>query len=672
VNTRRAAAVVMVLSLVGYVALHTPLRGALAHLLGVSTRGCYLCARTVTSTDVAHAVAAAVLLLAALVAARVVAGRFIGGDGERVVVYALAATALLTVPAAILGGLASLVGGSFLRPPGGPLLASIPSLAILGAAIGRGWRPPPLPRPRLPATTLPRVGLLAAGVLVGASIVVSLLHPPTQGDALTYHAPIGVFLWLYGNLTTMLDRAPGNWVFSHPGTAELVFGLLRLIGGERLADLGQLPFALLGASAAYVFTLHTRLGRGSALVAGCAFLLMPLVALQVGTQANDVAAAAFLMAAIALAAAPVPDWDLPRVAAIGLALGLTAASKVALLPGVAAIGVIVLGALTRTRRRGPAMLVLFGTFLLVVLPWWARNFVREGNPIYPQAIPLIGHGVNVGALGAFDFEYVPRRIFWPLYPWLEPIDDRSGYGALFAVAVLPGLIACWRRGRGWPLGLWLASFLVTLPLWWKYTLHEPRFLLPYVGLAAAFVPWSLVAVGHQWRGRAAVILAAAAVFTVIAGFDQTILPIARLPVARAAFYDRLWAVDPVADGLPEHDGLLLVSGYGNGRVDYASTYPLLGPHQRRDLVLLDASDIRNPQTVRQRMLRAQVRYVYVTSVAHTRAAVRVLFAGPVFQLVHESAVAPGRLIGARRHLFEPVTTGSDAPGVIWRDLFVVR
>jgi hypothetical protein len=658
----------MAVTVGAYVALHTPLRIVLAHRLGLSSRGCYLCAHTVTGADVAHTVVAAVLVLAASAAAMGVAHRFDGEPYERPLIFGLSALALISVPAAMVAGLASLAGGSFLSPPAGPLVAAIPAALVAAVTLRGGFRTA-MPRVRWPETPLLRIAIGAAAVLLGGSVLVSLLHPPTEGDALTYHAPIGVFLWSTGNLTTMLDRAPGQWVFFHPGTAELFYGLLRLLGGERVADLGQLPFAALGSAAAYAFTRRTGLGRGAGILAGCSFALIPMVALQVGTQANDLTAAALLMAAVALAAAPPRDWTLPRIATLGAALGLTAVTKLALLPGVGVLGLIALGVLLRGRRPAPATALAFA-FLVVVAPWWIRNIIREANPIYPQALPVLGHGVNVGALGAFDFEYVPRRALWPLYPVLEPIDDRSGFGALFAVTAIPGLVACWQRGRRWPLALLLITFVISLPLWWEYTLHEPRFLLPYIGLAAALVPWSLVAVGRRWRGPACGVLAAGAVFSVVLSFDQAILPLARLPVTRAAFYDRLWAVDPAADRLPEQDGILQVTGYGNGRVDSASTYPLLGPHQRRHLVPLGASDIRDTRMIVEKMVANDVRYAYVTAVARSHATVLRLFSAPMFRLVHESTVVPGPLIGVRRHLFQP-SRSATAEGAISRYLFLL-
>ena len=54
---------------------------------------------------------------------------------ERPLVFAVWYVGLLAVPAAVIGGVAYVVGASFLRPPIGPLLASLPALALSVASL---------------------------------------------------------------------------------------------------------------------------------------------------------------------------------------------------------------------------------------------------------------------------------------------------------------------------------------------------------------------------------------------------------------------------------------------------------------------------------------------------------------------------------------------------------
>src|SRR3954452_6519069 len=158
---------------------------------------------------------------------------------ERPLVLGLAWLALTSVPAAVLGALAWAVGVPLLRPPAGPLLASIPAILTL-AALRQPWLPPPWPRLRPPAGL---AGVLAgvASVLLLTGVGITLGHPPTGYDALSYHAPLAVYFWRDGDLAAQLLRTPWAWALAHPGTAELWFGLLRLFAAGGGGELGPPP-----------------------------------------------------------------------------------------------------------------------------------------------------------------------------------------------------------------------------------------------------------------------------------------------------------------------------------------------------------------------------------------------------------------------------------------------
>jgi hypothetical protein len=679
VLSRRFALLAMAAALAAYIALHSPARDPIGELAGFERPTCYFCLSSLEGlelpaslpgSELSDSLAAAALILLAGFAGWAISAWFAWPAYERLLVFGLATVALVTVPAAALGGLASLLDETFLRPPGGLLLASIPSLIVIAAALARGWKPSVRLGSNPLYTPLLRLIATGAGLLLVAEIAATFFHPPSQGDALSYHAPLGVLFWSEGDLTSPLDRSPETWGLAHPGTAELWFGAFRLLGGEPLANLGQLPFAFLGAGAVYAFTRRTGLLGGAAMLAACAFLLMPMVALQVGTQANDLMGAALLMAALALACAPISEWRADRVAVIGLALGLTSATKLALLPSVAAIGLFVLvviaGSDGRTRRRlGIMTAAIFGlAFLAVVIPWWARNIAREGNPIFPQSLPLYGHGFEVGGGPTVDFDYVERKAAWPLYPVLEPIDDRSGFGALLAIALVAGFLVALKRARRQPLVLFGVSLAVTLVLWWTHSLHEPRFLLPYAGLALALLPWTLSAVPKRLRGLATGLVIAAAAFSIAVTAEQQIVPLARQPVERAAFYDRVYGVDPVAQSLPEEEGVLVVTGYGHPPIDYTSYYPMLGPSQERLVPLLDFDPAQgSTDAVISRMNAHGVRYAYVQARPAFRDEVERLFPRTKFRLVHESTIVPGERLGVRRTAYRPATPDEADDGI---------
>ena len=247
-TVRRAVLPLMALLLAGYVAVHSPVLGWLGRGLGVRVGRCYFtCGGWIAGGDVASMAAAWLLLLAAAGAAWLQTALPWASSFERPIVFGLAWLAFVAVPSAALGALGWALGVPLLRPPVGPLLAALPALVVLGARRPR-WREVSRPQIR-PPRGLARPLAAIAGVLLVTTVAITLNHPPTGYDALSYHAPLAVYFWRDGDLGAALERTPWAWALAHPGTAELWFGLLRLAAGERVASLGQLPFAFLGSAA---------------------------------------------------------------------------------------------------------------------------------------------------------------------------------------------------------------------------------------------------------------------------------------------------------------------------------------------------------------------------------------------------------------------------------------
>ena len=659
----------MFLAAAGYVAFHSPARTAIAAILGRDPQGCYLCLESVSPTLAASASAWLLLAMAAY-AALAVSASWRGPIQERIVCLLVAFTALIVVPASIVGLIGSWIGEPLLKPPLGPIIAAVPS-AIL---ILRGSRRLTSPfvwvsELRLPRSSLIRFLAALAGALLIASVVLRTFRPPDGGDALTYHAALGAFFWDGGTLTAPFDLAPGMWVLSHPGGSEIWYGLLRIAGGERLADLGQLPFALLGAAGVATFAAYLGTGRAGSWIAGLAFLLAPLVVLQSTTQANDVMAGSLLIAAVALASASDARWTRDRLVVVVFAGALVAAMKLALVPSLLGLAAFVLVVRSRSGARRSSLVgaIVIGTIgiCLAAGPWWIRNAIAFGNPLYPAALPILGRGIAVNELGAIDYQFVPTTIAWPAFPLFEPYTDRSGFGALL-ILVVPGLVYATQRAPRRPLLALAATTATTLPAWWAFTLHEPRFLLPLLGLTLAFVPWSILAVKRAQRRWAYALVAGMAVFSAIVIVDQGLVPISREPEVRAEFYDRVWAVDPYVLDLADDVPVLWHTGYGHPRVQYAAYYPLLGPSAGRRVIEMTATSTAD---VIRAMDSTQIRCVYVTATDDARATITRIYDRQLFDLVHESRVKEESSTSLRP-LFE--MAGPSEVGGITRYLFASR
>ncbi|HEX6105911.1 MAG TPA: hypothetical protein VFZ26_10020 [Gemmatimonadales bacterium] len=633
--------------LLGYAAAHSPLLGAAAQAVGRTADACYfLCSGWVPYGRPLDAAAALLALLLAGWAALVVAGRLGGLISERAMAFGLLGFALVVLPASWVGLLGWVAGLRLLQPPLGPLLTAVPAALILVAARGRGL--PLLRVPRLPRglTGLALLLAVTALALLAGSSIVALTHPPTGYDALSYHAPLAVYYWRDGDLGSYLERQVWAWALAHPGSAEIWFGLLRIAAGERVANLGQLPLAFLGAAAVHALGRRSGLPAAAAVLGGLAFLAAPMVVVQAGMQLNDLAAGALLLCALALSAAPPALWTLARFAGIGLALGMAVATKLAVLPAAAAV-LLYLAVRLPAAKRVTLAGVCGLLFLAAVAPWWIRNAALYGNPIFPAALPLVGRGYVVGDFLRKDTWFVPGTWAWPLYPLIETHGEMSGFGALFTVGALPGMaIALWRARRASMALLGLVT-VISVVAWWRLTQHEPRLLLGVIGAGFAGLGWTLQAVPRPHRHLAVLLLAGAAVFSAAVTVDQALRPLAVAPAARAEFYEREWGVDSLVAALPEQEGLLYHTGYAHR--SYAGDYPLLGPSQGRAIAVVDGA---LESDVIVATMRAQgFRYAYVPARASDGEAVRAMYPPERFKQVRVSTLRAGHWADTQRYLF---------------------
>lgn len=662
---QRAVLVLLVLAAGAYLALHSPLRAVIAQLVDLQSATCYFaCSSPITVGQVTESASSLLLLAIAALAARASTQDLRGIPADRLLGFGLAWVAFVTVPAAFVAGAGQLIGAPLLRPPLGPLLAAIPSavvLVVVAFSVGgpRTWERAGV----RPSALLASLALVVA-VLLAASLTVRLTHPTSSYDALSYHAPLSLLLWRGGDLASFLLLDPQYWSLAQPGVAELWAGLLGVIGGDAFADLSQVPFALLGAVAVAAIARRTGLPGRAAALAAAAYLITPLLAAQLGTRLNDVIAAGIFLAAAALLSAPPQGWSSGRIVLAALGLGLVTASKLALLPATAALGVVLFVGIKwptgrrsthRPPRRWRSVSILLAAaaavFVLVILPWWVRNLAVYGNPLYPADLPLIGGGFDQTLLAAKDSEFVPFPLAWLIYPLFEAHSEYSGMGLLFVVALFGSLyvlLATKHRSR---LAMPALVWAFTLPAWWLLTRHEPRFLLGPVGLLLAFAPWILVAVGRPLRPIAHAGFAAAAAASALITLVSAVAPLADDPTEPVAFYDTVWDVLPAAMTLPVSEGLLWE--YGCAEMTYPALFPLLHPlpYEPPVRLVVPISCLASATSIAERMRQTGLRYAYVMVSPELRAQVQAKHPAPAFQVVAADTISKGRLAGTARYLY---------------------
>jgi hypothetical protein len=382
--------------------------------------------------------------------------------------------------------------------------------------------------PRLPAASKPdelsvdeggafRAVPLLPAAIVGALVVFAgayaLGHAPlTLYDSLSYHLFFAA-RWVQDHAISIIPTPFSDPAQAYaPGNGELFLAWLMLpVHSDALARAGQFPFALLAALT--LFALARRLGAPAAHAAyPAAFLLLsrPVVEQMIGANVDLICSALFLAAVYLLVVAVegnrAVDWAL-----CGVAVGLFWGTKYLAL---VYTPVLLLLAFARGFR-SRVWWAVPGAALFAV-PWYARNWLVAGSPIYPASLTIAGVTV---AHGAFDRAAMLNTVFHTADLRLLPAVVAHAFGPSLVLLWLPFAIAGWiamsRRGW-WPHGALAILPLAMVPLFW-YGLPvnvDSRFLLPAVApallpLAFAFSP------RRSWNAALHLIYAAGMIWILI-------------------------------------------------------------------------------------------------------------------------------------------------------------
>ncbi len=249
-------------------------------------------------------------------------------------------------------------------------------VAILLTALGTraGWNL--VRRLRLPHP--PRLVALYLVLALGLALTLALL-PPTSWDGLFYHLT-GPKLYLEaGRIQPGIDIPH----LSFPSLAEMLFMMAMGLRGEISAKLLHYLFNLMLAGLVYVLARdHFKVKNSWTAV--LFFYATPMVLSLAAWAYNDLALA-FYQAAAVLAVLQWRREKQPHVLRLsgilcGLAMGLKYTSFVAPL---FLVGVVIWDKRRRLADATRPLLSLMVPAALSAAPWYIKNLVFTGNPIYP-------------------------------------------------------------------------------------------------------------------------------------------------------------------------------------------------------------------------------------------------------------------------------------------------
>ncbi|PYN80296.1 MAG: hypothetical protein DMD96_14655 [Candidatus Rokuibacteriota bacterium] len=383
-----------------------------------------------------------------------------------------------------------------------------------------------------PVARFPRICLVLIA-LVQTLALVAALAPPTANDTLLYHLALPkAYVAAGGTVDT-----PYNIASFYPLGAEMHDVWALLLGGlvgprtaEAAAGATLFAFAPLLALVTYGWARERGADPPWASLAALSVAAIP--------TAYDVAAGGYidlaLVAYTALAVRAVGRWwttlDAGWLPAAALAIGFALAIKLtAAALGLALALAVLIRALRASRAarstlppgHEPARLVLAGLGALALgallaAPWYVRNWVRTGNPVFPFFLSLFG-GQAPGwdlersrlyesmfafygnALTPLDYLLSPVRLALAAQPE-EPVyyDGVLGVAFLFAVALVLWALATRRLEGELGLALLVSSVLY---VFWLFSSQQLRYLMPATpALAVALAVTGRAAAGALGPG----------------------------------------------------------------------------------------------------------------------------------------------------------------------------
>jgi|WetSurMetagenome_2_1015567.scaffolds.fasta_scaffold56185_2 hypothetical protein len=292
------------------------------------------------------------------------------------------------------------------------------------------------------------LGLLAWGITAFNHV----RYTASDSDSMWYHLPM-VAEWIRTGSIRPAEAIP-LIARAYPGFKESMMAFLSLpTHNEHLVLLGWIEFPML---ALCIYSISRQYGVPKPLAVGtavCATTVPALSMAVVGQAGNDQVLSLNFILSVLFGLLLLKKPTLGHAVLLGLSLGATAATKFS---GVAYAGIVIVlvcaqaafQPFSRSKRMstGRVLLVLaalVGTAVLVAAPWYARNIIFYGNPLYPADVNIGGLRLFQGPLGKDYFASV--TVGWDLLPVIQRLGDLvTSFGWFIPFAAFGFLLVAWK------------------------------------------------------------------------------------------------------------------------------------------------------------------------------------------------------------------------------------
>jgi len=322
---------------------------------------------------------------------------------------------------------------------------------------------------------LPMTALLFVLVIVFPLVLV----PNRAFDALSYHLEVPMRYLQAGGMVNI----PENTYSYSPLLTQMLYGLALGLQGVDLAGLIYYLFFLLTLWTVWRGGAQLFTNTGAAWAA--AFLaLTPVFLMEVPQAGADWSAAFFTVTALMLLAGG--GREPGRMILAGLLAGLAAGCRHQAI-GYGIVLLLAAGLIYDLfqKRKGSirAWSVFSGASLVTAGPWYIKNFLQTGDPIYPLFFSLLGRldygsGFVDGLVGARPVHLLWSWMLVPYQAVFEPLNlSMTASVGVLPLALIPLLPSLRRKDiRSGFLLLWvIMSFFA-----WHLTFRTFRYSMPIV------------------------------------------------------------------------------------------------------------------------------------------------------------------------------------------------
>ena len=329
-------------------------------------------------------------------------------------------------------------------------------------------------------------------IILGVLALLSLslaLAPAFATDALVYHLAVPKAYLEAGGIINL----PNNVFSFYPQHTEMLYLLALALGTDHLAQLTGLGIVFLLLIALHQY--YRQNGSATyALLVPALFLSTPAFFTVAYSAYVDLQAAAYTFMAFYSwenwRSRKQTGWFYLMTAFVGAALATKLTAVIAL--PIAFLGVVLQDETSPKKVLGQCLILALGT-LLLILPWWGRNYFFTGNPFAPFFMQLFGgdQGMNWDlerslqhfqyfsaygmGHGILDFLLLPINLTFFGQPHSLKFDGQIG---ILYFLLLPALFGLRRQSR--PMVVVLSIFMV---FWFTQTQQARLLGTPFAFLA---------------------------------------------------------------------------------------------------------------------------------------------------------------------------------------------